>query len=200
MKRNVKVLISIMALFILAITLATSSYAWFVSLKRSGTIIFVSGEVRYDLVGNLEEQEYIVPEKPLVEEAYVLTNKSTIDTEIRMQLYYQFANGNSEIDNESWVAYDGELNQQIKANIGNDWVYYKGCWYYGKIDGDNVSGTVIKGSENTQITVLESLCVSGNNYGNKGELNKKLVIKIVFQAKQKEYVDWDELGFAIDIS
>lgn len=202
MKRNAKSLISIIALFILAITLATSSYAWLISLRRSSSIVFVSGEVRYDLVGNLCEQDYIVPEKPLINDPYILTNHSSVDSEIRFQLFYQFVTDtNSPIDNEKWNGFDDTNNQQIKASIGDDWVYFKGCWYYGGIiDGDSISGSVIKGSESTSITVLESLSVNGDNYGNMGNRNIKLIIKIAFQAKQKDYVEWNELGFAIDIS
>ncbi len=139
------------------------------------------------MVGNLCEQDYIVPEKPLINDPYILTNHSSVDSEIRFQLFYQFVtDANSPIDNEKWNGFDDTNNQQIKSSIGDDWVYFKGCWYYGGIiDGDSISGSVIKGSESTSITVLESLSVNGDNYGNMGNRNVKLIIKIAFQAKQK---------------
>lgn len=197
MKRNAKLLICSAILFFLAITLATSSYAWLISLKRSGTIIFVSGEVKYELEGDLKEEDIIIPEKELVDKQYVLTNKSTIDSEVRVKLYYQFTSGEIE---ETWQEYSDSSTQEIKADFGNGWVYYEECWYYGELTDNNVNCTVIKGTENIKINVLESLTVSGDNYGNADSKDKNLIIKIVFQAKQKDYVEWKEIGFAIDKS
>lgn len=198
MKRNAKLLICSVILFFLAITLATSSYAWLISLKRSGKIIFVSGEVKYELVGDLKEEDIIIPEKELVEKTYQLTNKSTIDSEIRAKLYYQFTT--DEVLDENWIEYSNQDNQKIKANFGDDWIYFDECWYYGEINNDMVSCNVINGGEDTVISVLQSLTVSGNNYGKDKNTNEKLVIKIIFQAKQKDYAKWSDIGFAIDES
>lgn len=198
MKRNAKLLVCSAILFFLAITLATSSYAWLISLKRSGTIIFVSGEVKYEFVGDLANEEVIICEKELVKTGYKLTNQSSIATEIRVQLYYQFSS--SEAVEENWSIYDESDTQKINATFGEGWVYSNSCWYYGEIVENNVLCKTISPLENTEINVLESLSVSGNNYGNDSSLNENLIIKIVFQAKQKDYVEWNEIGFAIDIS
>lgn len=198
MKRNAKLLVCSAILFFLAITLATSSYAWLISLKRSGTIIFVSGEVKYEFVGDLANEEVIICEKELVKTGYKLTNQSTIATEIRAQLYYQFSS--SEVVDENWSIYDESDTQKINAIFGEGWVYLNNCWYYGEIVDNVVTCKTIDPLENTEINVLESLSVSGNNYGNDSSLNENLIIKIVFQAKQKDYVEWNEIGFAIDIS
>ena len=202
MKGNKKILILLIAFLLTATTLITSTFAWITSLNRSGNIIFVTGEVKYVLTGSLEEYNLIIPETPLIkDQPYVLTNQSSIDSELRIKILYQFSE-DEEIDENAWLLFDEKsigdspTNKLAgKLNSEGTFSYSNGFWYYSK---DNNS-TILAGDE-VQITILEELYANGLACGNNECSKKNLYIKIVFQAKQKNYVTWEELGSTIDVA
>ena len=157
MKGNKKILILLIAFLLTATTLITSTFAWITSLNRSGNIIFVTGEVKYVLTGSLEEYNLIIPETPLIEDdIYVLTNHSSIDSELRIKILYQFSE-DEEIDENAWLIFDEKsigdspTNKLAgKLNSEGTFSYSDGFWYYSK---DNNS-TILSGDE-VQITILE---------------------------------------------
>ena len=205
MKGNKKILILLIAFLLTATTLITSTFAWITSLNRSGNIIFVTGEVKYVLTGSLEEYNLIIPETPLIkDQPYVLTNQSSIDSELRIKILYQF-NEDDELENlkeEDWLIFDEASTNDTptnklagKLNSEGTFSYSDGFWYYSK---DNNS-TILAGEE-VQITILEELYANGLACGNNECSKKNLYIKIVFQAKQKNYVTWEELGSTVDVA
>lgn len=202
MKGNKKILILLIAFLLTATTLITSTFAWITSLNRSGNIIFVTGEVKYVLTGSLEEYNLIIPETPLIkDQPYVLTNQSSIDSELRIKILYQFSEG-EEIDENAWLLFDEKsigdspTNKLAgKLNSEGTFSYSDGFWYYSK---DNNS-TILAGEE-VQITILEELYANGLACGNNECSKKNLYIKLIFQAKQKNYVTWAELGSTIDVA
>ena len=202
MKGNKKILILLITFLLTALTLITSTFAWITSLNRSGNIIFVTGEVKYVLTGSLEEYDLIIPETPLIEDdIYVLTNHSSIDSELRIKILYQFSE-EEEIDENAWLLFDEKsigdspTNKLAgKLNSEGTFSYSDGFWYYSK---DNNS-TILAGEE-VQITILEELYANGLACGNNECSKKNLYIKLIFQAKQKNYVTWAELGSTIDVA
>lgn len=202
MKGNKKILILLITFLLTALTLITSTFAWITSLNRSGNIIFVTGEVKYVLTGSLEEYDLIIPETPLIEDdIYVLTNHSSIDSELRIKILYQFSE-DEEIDENAWLLFDEKsignspTNKLAgKLNSEGTFSYSDGFWYYSK---DNNS-TILAG-EQVQITILEELYANGLACGNNECSKKNLYIKLIFQAKQKNYVTWAELGSTIDVA
>lgn len=202
MKGNKKILILLITFLLTALTLITSTFAWITSLNRSGNIIFVTGEVKYVLTGSLEEYDLIIPETPLIEDdIYVLSNQSSIDSELRIKILYQFSE-DEEINENAWLLFDEKsigdspTNKLVgKLNSEGTFSYSDGFWYYSK---DNNS-TILAG-EQVQITILEELYANGLACGNNECSKKNLYIKLIFQAKQKNYVTWAELGSTIDVA
>lgn len=202
MKGNKKILILLITFLLTALTLITSTFAWITSLNRSGNIIFVTGEVKYVLTGSLEEYDLIIPETPLIEDdIYVLTNHSSIDSELRIKILYQFSE-DEEINENAWLLFDEKsigdspTNKLAgKLNSEGTFSYSDGFWYYSK----NNNSTILAG-EQVQITILEELYANGLACGNNECSKKNLYIKLIFQAKQKNYVTWAELGSTIDVA
>ena len=205
MKGNKKILILLITFLLTALTLITSTFAWITSLNRSGNIIFVTGEVKYVLTGSLEEYNLIIPETPLIEDQpYVLTNQSSIDSELRIKILYQFSEDDKleNLKEEDWLIFDEASTNDTptnklagKLNSEGTFSYSDGFWYYSK---DNNS-TILAGDE-VQITILEELYANGLACGNNECSKKNLYIKLIFQAKQKNYVTWEELGSTIDVA
>lgn len=207
MKKKGKLIAIFLTFLLTAIAFATASYAWIIRSHNSGNIIFVTGEVKYELVGELKEEDLKIPKQELVKDQFKLTNNSTIETELRIEIKYQFST-DGKIDASKWILFDGdsvnETNNNTSLVIGvlssdtdSDFV-----WNYNTVDtGENPnyywylsykeSETIP--AETLEIPVMESLYINGNASGNENA-TKHLIVHITFQAKQQKYVEWDELG------
>ena len=202
MKKKGKLIAIFLTFLLTAIAFATASYAWIIRSHNSGNIIFVTGEVKYELVGDLIEEDLKIPKQELVEKKFELTNNSTIETELRIEIKYQFSTDGT-IDASKWILFDGdsvnETNNNTSLVIGvlssdTDFV-----WNYNTVDTANYywylsyNGSETIPAETLQIPVMENLYINGNASGNENA-TKHLIVHITFQAKQQKYVGWDELG------
>lgn len=205
MKKKGKLIAIFLTFLLTAIAFATASYAWIIRSHNSGNIIFVTGEVKYELVGDLKEEDLKIPKQELVENQFKLTNNSTIETELRIEIKYQFSTDGT-IDASNWILFDGESvnedNNNTSLVIGvlssnTDFV-----WNYDTVDtGENKNyywylsykGSETIPAETLPIPVMENLYINGNASGNENA-TKHLIVHITFQAKQQKYVGWDELG------
>ena len=205
MKKKGKLIAIFLTFLLTAVAFATASYAWIIRSHNSGNIIFVTGEVKYELVGDLIEEDLKIPKQELVEKKFELTNNSTIETELRIEIKYQFSTDGT-INASNWILFDGdsvnETNNNTSLVIGvlssdTDFV-----WNYDTVDtGENknyywylsYNGSETIPAQTLQIPVMENLYINGNASGNENA-TKHLIVHITFQAKQQKYVEWDELG------
>lgn len=202
MKKKGKLIAIFLTFLLTAIAFATASYAWIIRSHNSGNIIFVTGEVKYELVGDLKEEDLKIPKQELVEKKFELTNNSTIETELRIEIKYQFSTDGT-IDASKWILFDGdsvnETNNNTSLVIGvlSSNEYF--VWNYDTVDTTNYywylsyKGSETIPAETLQIPVMENLYINGNASGNENA-TKHLIVHITFQAKQQKYVKWDELG------
>lgn len=205
MKKKGKLIAIFLTFLLTAIAFATASYAWIIRSHNSGNIIFVTGEVKYELVGELKEEDLKIPKQELVEKPFKLTNNSTIETELRIEIKYQFST-DGKIDASKWILFDGDsvnkdnnntslvigvLSKDTKfvwnyntVDTGEDKNYY---WYLSYKDSETIPPETLK------IPVMKSLYINGNASGNENA-TKHLIVHITFQAKQQKYVPWDKIG------
>lgn len=205
MKKKGKLIAIFLTFLLTAIAFATASYAWIIRSHNSGNIIFVTGEVKYELVGDLIEEDLKIPKQELVENQFKLTNNSTIETELRIEIKYQFSTDGT-IDASNWILFDGdsvnETNNNTSLVIGvlssnTDFV-----WNYDTVDTGETknyywylsyNGSETIPAQTLQIPVMENLYINGNASGNENA-TKHLIVHITFQAKQQKYVSWKDLG------
>lgn len=205
MKKKGKLVAIFLTFLLTAIAFATASYAWIIRSHNSGNIIFVTGEVKYELAGELKEEDLKIPKQELVENKFELTNNSTIETELRIEIKYQFSTDGT-IDASKWILFDGDSVNETNNNTslvigvlssnedfvwnydtvdtGEDPNYY---WYLSYKESETIP------AETLDIPVMENLYINGNASGNENA-TKHLIVHITFQAKQQKYVKWDELG------
>lgn len=205
MKKKGKLIAIFLTFLLTAIAFATASYAWIIRSHNSGNIIFVTGEVKYELAGELKEEDLKIPKQELVKDQFKLTNNSTIETELRIEIKYQFST-DGKIDASKWILFDGDSVNKDNNNTslvigvlssdedfvwnyntvdtGEDKNYY---WYLSYKDSETIP------AETLQIPVMESLYINGNASGNENA-TKHLIVHITFQAKQQKYVPWDKIG------
>ena len=176
MKR--KAILYILQAVLLMTTAVVVVFAWLVDTKTTNQIVLRSGKVEYILVGETETG-LVVPGQNLIKTNYVITNNSTVDSQLRIQLTIK-------LDDEVLAFDDEKIFTTI--GLGSDFVINEddNFYYYNDVDG------VLLPTNKTPITIIETLILDGvyvqNQYSGK---TVKLVI--IIQAKQADFVDWQTL-------
>lgn len=135
------------------------------------------------------------------------TNYSTIDTEVRFKIYYDtpghyYANNDDSDPSNDALVYTGSATDSLSAEIGSKWVLNTTDNYYYYNDSQStayypaVTGTPAPVDVITNIMYLDELYVNGSDvllhsdYFPAGGDPFAGSVHIIFQAKQKDYVDW----------
>ncbi|MDY0277266.1 MAG: hypothetical protein RBQ97_04195 [Acholeplasma sp.] len=101
-------------------------------------------------------------------------NESTVDSEVRFKV---------EIDLEGF----GDVSGYSIIQPGDDFLF----------NGEYYVGSVGFKPNNQSIVVIKEIILGGSTINNH-YMKKKLTVKILFEVKQKDYVDWtkiDEIYF-----
>ena len=176
--RNKKLLLLIGILLIAVVGFGTLLVrAWLTDTDETGPIELTVGDVRFTLTGSLVESP-IVPGQELVKEAFVLKNNSNVDTQIRVKVTVT-----SEVD--------GEDTSDLYSITMDGWIQVDGYYYYGDTTGVVTTST-------SSISLIDSLSLNGAKVGNT-HATKKFTFKFLFEAKQADHVEWDDMG-TIDFS
>ncbi|MFP4478759.1 MAG: hypothetical protein ACLFPM_04955 [Candidatus Izemoplasmatales bacterium] len=170
-------------ILILAITVSVGSvFAWInFSLNLPPGNISV-GELDFTTSGSFIESTIpIYPGKELINEAIVVTDQSTIDTQMRVMITYTKVEDDVVIEN---FFYTGDDNEHIEVNFNSPFVYGDDYyWYY----PDQTSPLDV-----TTLPVIDSLFYDGHFVSN--QYAEVLIrINVVIQVKQSDYVNWVEL-------
>ncbi|HEY8445131.1 MAG TPA: hypothetical protein VIK94_03260 [Bacilli bacterium] len=172
MKRKVFVGLLIVLLFLI-ITLTTKTIkAWLTDTKTTEEISFTLGKVEYTWYGEVTSSP-VVPGENIITTPYQLQNLSSIPTELRLKLFFDSSSNDV-----------SHLFDQI--TLSNHWVLNDDGYYYFQ--------NVIT-PENQEIRVLENLVLDGKVVNNDYS-GSEISIRVLFEAKQAEYVSWEQLGTA----
>ncbi len=196
---------------------ANGAYAWFVTSSggASGSAgaehRFTTGNIGYTLFGDLydsDETKKIIPEQELLVALsdgdkladencrMYLKSTSSVDSQLRIRILYDYG-----VDSDK--VYGGEQDSPLTVEFcdASGWVYSNGYFYYGSYDADSDSSTVIPAYDVTEegatppvITLFDSIRYSGENTENNEISGKALDVKIIFEARQSEYVNWTDVG------
>lgn len=154
-------------------------------------------------------KSYIVTEQNLIVTnggKITATNHSTIDTEARFKIYYDTP-GHLYLNNAA-IEYTGSATDSLSATIGENWVlnptdnYY---YYYQPLAegaSERVAGFPANDASTvdviTNLMYLDELYVNGTDVLNHADYfvgGKPFEgsVHVVFEAKQKEYVNWETI-------
>lgn len=181
--RNLKLKKSLLIL-IISITVSLGSvFAWInFSLNLPPGNISV-GEIDFSSSGSFIDPTLpIYPGMELINEAIVVTDASTIDTQIRVMITYTRVEDGVIIEN---YFYTGDINEHIDVNFTSVFVYGDDYyWYY----PDKTSPLDV-----TSLPILDSIFYEGNFVSN--QYAEALIrVNVVIQVKQSDYVTWLELA------
>lgn len=188
-----------------------------------GQHILSTGNVGYLLYGKFSQafaQGTIVPEEELLaafdaelnaDETAKITsypdckmfieNTSPIDTQLRIKVVYGYGvnDAGEVIEN----IYDNSVTSPLTVELTDPtlWSYNGGYLYYGTIDEEGKSSAVIpafdvnkEGATPAVIPLFDSIRYSGENTENIEISGKTLNVKVIFEARQSQFVDWTTVG------
>lgn len=206
--KNKKIILLGFGLLLVVTTLVVSIAAWLTDVDDTLDTTFTIGNVEYSIVGDFIADGIIVPGQQLITTTEVsqgenevvikLTNSSTVNSKIRLRIEVK-------VDNVAITTLAGLSSIFTTGNPGGGFALPTAwkqnleelTWYYGEAqagsDADDL-GAIISPSIN-EIPVLNSLKLDGSKVGN-AYATKGLTIKFIFEAKQADYVTWEQLGTA----
>ncbi|MFA5765836.1 MAG: TasA family protein [Bacilli bacterium] len=180
----------------LVVVLAAATYgitsAWLTDTDNEAET-FTMGDVSYTLSGALiANTNPIVPGQDLVGTDFVVTNASTVASQLRIQITYTTVSGGTPT---TGIVYTGATGGDgiITDISASTWTYSNNYWYLGATAYDTIAVNTIA------YTMFTSLSYNGALIGNDYQAATGLTITITFQAKQDGYVDWADMG-SIDFS
>ncbi|MDD4000563.1 MAG: hypothetical protein PHX62_06700 [Bacilli bacterium] len=180
--------IIILIVLLLAMAGITSAFisAWLTDTDTTGPTTFTVGDVEYTWVPGTLAESPIVPGQDLITGTYSLTNTSNVNSELRVKIYATYTLDGTETAEDAL-----DLFETISLMTGWTLNETDGKWYY-TVTGDNP--TTITPSI-TSINVIDELVLDGAKVGN---LYTKATFAFTFEfeAKQKDYVEWEDLGVA----
>lgn len=207
--KNKKIILLGFGLLLVVTTLVVSIAAWLTDVDETPNTTFTIGNVEYSIVGDFIADGIIVPGQQLITTTEVsqgvnevvikLTNKSTVNSKIRLRIEVK-------VDDEAITTLAGLSSIFTTGNPGGgfalptDWkqnLVEELTWYYGAavsgVDANDLGAIILPSTK--VIPVLNSLKLDGSKVGN-DYAKKGLTIKFIFEAKQADYVTWEQLATA----
>lgn len=218
--KNKIICLVLSVVLLVGLAAANGAYAWF-TLSAGGSLggaggkhSFSTGNVGYVLTGDFSSEfdsSKIVPEDELIAvlsaensekvSSYTdckmfIENTSPIDTQLRIKVVYGYGD-------ETEVAFDNSETSPLTVDFTDSslWSYNGGYLYYGAFDEESQSSAVIpafdataEGATPTVIPLFNSIRYSGENTQSEMISGKTLHVKVIFEARQSEFVDWTQVG------
>lgn len=186
--KNKAILTSLYSLGIILFALVTVAitYGWLSKEITLTSNTIQIGEILYDKSGRwVTADTPIVPGTNLLAEDIVLTNNSSISTQMRMTIVYTKYEYVGEVLTPSDVTYSG-TNDHIAVAMNENFVYSNSFWYY-------TSTEYSIPANSGAMTIISSLYYDGDivsiDYS-----SKPISITVTIQVKQTDNVTWNDLA------
>ncbi|HEY8395364.1 MAG TPA: hypothetical protein VIK96_01145 [Bacilli bacterium] len=176
-----RVVILIVLLFAMIAVTSTLIAAWLTDKKSTSSTTFTVGDVEFTWNGAMiPTTNPIVPGQNLIQTPFYLANTSTVTSQLRVQILatYKLEGSSESVDA---IPLFKDLSLMTGWTLSED-----GKWYH---DADIAT-------TDTTIDVIDTLVLDGSKVGNTFS-KASFTVQFVFEAKQKEYVTWEELGTAV---
>lgn len=212
--KNKKILLLFLLLIGFMVYTTSMISAWLTDTKETGPLTMTVGDIEYTWAGDLTEEVPIVPGQELVEagNAFRLINESTIESEIRVLMSIQVKKQDvSEVYTDWLDAYSIDASNPVGSAaklfivFGSNWAKETNATT--RVLGETTYNVheyrysqTVEALDDTPIDFITSMMLNGWTVGNEYE-NASFKITLIFEAKQKDYVTWTELGTqSIDFS
>ncbi len=202
--------IALVSLCAIGVGVGTMTYSWFVQQGTNSNATFTAGLVNYTLTPSLTSSNKIVPGVNIIggTDSVKFTNASTIATDLRVKISYEFTDGSKTVSQGSIPAntddtlYKSGTIGDSKAILTLTGIDATSTWEAKTLTVNSTTETwyYTKASDgiaaNTAVTLFEgnntsgvSLILNGEKAGNAYE-ESTLKLTFTFQAKQHDGVEW----------
>lgn len=161
-------------LLVVASGLGLAIRAWLTDEKETGPKEITVGDVKFIWVGDIVNTGVIVPGQELVTTEFKLANQSNVSTQLRVRIEVTY--GQTSTDGFDLVDFV----------FSGTWTKVGDYYYY-----NDRSGVI--SPETEEVLFISSIKLNGGKVGNTFA-NEKFNFKFTFQAKQSDYVNWDDMG------
>lgn len=173
--------------------LTSGVYAWIVSVKNTSSVTFQSASLVFTWNGAfVDNQTNIVPGDNLIKDKLKIINTSTTDSELRIKITYDAFDS----EGKKTIVFDdmSSLNYLV-GEMGQDFVYEDGYWYYENSSTSPSTRILDTPVENDPqvLDIMSILYYNGNYCGSSFQL-EKCTISFTFEAKQARNVTWIDIG------
>lgn len=187
MKRKVTYILGAIAI-VLIIAISGVTYAWLTS-EDSWTATYTVGSVRYVIdQADIAAGGVVVPGQPIVATPLTATNSSNVLSNVRFTVAATIDGAPATIGTAG--------TENIVIAVASGWIKdsASNTWYYGAQD-NSATNTVITddiAAATTTVTLLNSITLGGAGLSN-SSAGKVIIITVILQAKQAQYVTWTTL-------
>ena len=200
MNRRITALILVVGLFVVSL-FTQGTLAWFTDANVVEKDFYI-GDLHYIYKGDfvsVVNKKFVPGETLITTDTLMLTNKSTIDSNLRLQIRFSFT------DREApFTVYEDEhfdpscaLLRYIKLTLNDSWVYDSDdeCYHFKYGTGVEQYKLPIPADLDIgyDLPLLDEIYFEGDTI-TADFSGMQFKIKILFQAKQHEFVDWETIG------
>ncbi|QWB99648.1 hypothetical protein KHQ88_05650 [Mycoplasmatota bacterium] len=175
---------SLLIIIIILLVSVTGTLAWisYSGLADGGSVS--AGAIDYTTGGSLvSDGTAINPHKELILEDIFVNNQSTINTQIRLKVYYTIL----EDDIPNQKLYQNDLFDVLIIEFHSPFVFDSndGYWYY-------PSKTGSLSAKSGKLVIMNSMYYDGFKVSNE-YVNIPITISVILQAKQTNHISWEDL-------
>ncbi len=194
MKNRKNLLLVVLLLVVVAVATA-STYAWLTDTGNAAGGTYTIGDVKYTISAPTNASGVVVPGQPL--SGPTITNASNVASNLRVKFSVSVNVTNASNVNAStaWTIGTVDTDHLLLTLNTTNWVKHTdGYYYYGSVNDDKVAtGNEDIATTKTEIEALfTSLVINGKVVGNDYS-GAVVTITVTYEAKQAEYVQWNEL-------
>lgn len=183
MKKGKIIILSVLLLALVALT-STLIAAWLTDTKTTPPTEFTVGDVKFQWVSPTWATGPIVPGQDLIPDSgtpdmnrLYLTNTSTVKTQLRVKVTAIVTLSGQSTGTDA-------IDLLYNFSLMDGWTFNQSenTWYYNSVINPQ-----------TSVDVINTLVLDGAKVGNTYS-QATLKVSFLFEAKQAEYVTWEQLG------
>jgi hypothetical protein len=190
--------IASLAVTLAALAMIAITYGWFAKQVTITSNDLAVGEITYNEAGSwVSPSTPIVPSQNLIATSFVLTNTSTITSQMRVKIEYTKYTLVLGVPTGATATFTGiDVDDHIDVSIANTVVsgfqYYSGYWYYSTDHLVTLGPDYVFAANSGAITLITSLSLDGDDVSI-DYAGQTVLITITIQVKQADNVTWSTL-------
>ncbi len=173
----------------------SATQAWF-NAGENKYQVFTAGNLTYVVAGELgvSDGEVILPGTDVAPGGLTVTNKSSIDSNLRIQILCTYTDENKNTITKKYTGNEATdfMSVEFASDSTAKWVAGDDGYIYFYSDFANKNQR-IEAKEDAEIPFISHLVFSGPNVDSSFS-GKTVTVKVIFESKQADFIEWANIG------